>query len=412
MRARLKFIKISFWVYFVLLIVSSPRSSNAAEWAARPSILVGGEYNDNLSLTTQPHDSVYGSTITPTLDLRVSSEIWQIRGDMAASRRRFPGNRNFDSDNQFYNLAANYRMERSTWQLAGSRSETTTFSEQQITPDTGVVEVQRKYDSYRVNPSWTWAMDQLTQLQLAYSLSAISYVDGQSVGLYDYTARGVTAQLSKSLDPRYQVFVSTTYSVFNIPSTTLKTNSTIYQAGINWSFSQTLNGTFSAGLRRASNEQQAVVCTVSFGSVCLQTATNTQSTKQSSSVYNASLEKKYEVTRARLTFSRTYDPTGLGGIVRTDSQNLALDRRFSSRLTGTFTADNYNYTPETGDLTNVKRHYYGFAPGLKWAWTNELNVNLTYRYSHIKRVENEQPATSNSFYLTFNYQWPKMAISR
>jgi hypothetical protein len=255
-------------------------------------------------------------------------------------------------------------------------------------------------------------MNESTQLQLAYSFNNISYVNGESVGLYDYTTRGVSVQLTKSLDRVNQVFISSAYSIFNVPSTTLETKSVVYHMGVDRNFSETLHGSFSTGLRRTLNEQDELVCTVYLGTFCAQTASETQATKRSSSVYNLSLEKKYEVTRITLSVDRSYDPSGRGGIVRTDSENLVVSRKFTARLSGNMTASNYNYTPDTGDLVGVRRHYYMIRPGLDWAWTNELNVNLSYQYSHIKRADDNQPASSNAVYLTFNYRWHKMAISR
>ena len=89
MRVRCNLITALFWTVLGLLLLSTSQVSRSAEWAARPSIRTGLEYNDNPQLTIQPHDSVHGYTIAPKLDLSVNSEIWQIMGSMEASRKRY-----------------------------------------------------------------------------------------------------------------------------------------------------------------------------------------------------------------------------------------------------------------------------------------------------------------------------------
>ena len=409
MRVRCNLITVLFWTVPVLLTLSISQFAKAAEWAARPSLRTGVEYNDNLQLTVQPHDSVRGYTIAPKLDLRVSSEIWQVIGSMEASRKRYPNNDNLNRDDQSYDLTTSYRTERSTWQLAGSRSETSTISEQQITPDTGLVAVPIKYDSHSVTPSWSWAMNELTQLQLSYSLVDVSYVNGQSAGLYDYSARTASAQLTNQISMKNQIYFSAGYSIFNVPSTSFESKSAVYQAGVTRSFSETLRGTLGAGLRKTSIDQKIVVCTVYFGpDYCAQTGQVSESSDNTSSVFNGSLTKKYETVRFDLNVTREYNPSGSGVEVLTDSQSVNLGKKFTARLSGNVSVNNYNYNPQPSDVAGIKRHYYALATGLSWAWTRELNVNFRYRYGHIKRAIEDQAAASNAVYLTLGYQWPKM----
>jgi len=331
---------------------------------------------------------------------------------MEAVRKRYPGNDDLNTDNQRYNLTTSYNTERSIWQLTGSRSELSTISEMQITPNTAVVGVPVKYDIYSINPSWTWVVDELTRLQLSYSVSGYSYVNGQTVGLYDYSARTITAQLTKQIDPKNSVFFSGGYSSFNVPSTSYSSKGGSYQVGITRSFSETMNGTLSAGLRKMSDEQDVAVCTLFFGPVCLQTRQEMQSTDHTSSVFGGSLKKQFETVRVSLNVSRAYDPSGQGTIVRTDSQNAELTKRLTENLSGNVSVNNYSYKSESANVTNIGRRYYILASGLSWRWTPELNVNFLYQYGHIKRDSENEPATSNSAILFLEYQWPQMTFSR
>jgi hypothetical protein len=396
----------------VISALSLPRTVSAAEWSAEPSVRVGWQHHDNYELTTQPHNSVTGSMISPRLNLGVSSDIWLVTGSVEAVQRRFSGESGLDTDDRYYNLLTSYKTERSTWQVAGSNSKSSTLANEQISPNTGLVQVQKAYDIHGINPSWTWAMTELTQLQLAYSFNSVSYVNGQSVGLFDYSTHDVSAQLSSQLDAKDQIFFSAGYSIFNVPATTLESKSASYQAGITRTFSQTTRGTLSAGTRKTASEQVALVCTVFFGPFCIQTANETLSSKGSSSIYSGSLEKRYETTVFKINLSRSLDPSGLGGQIQTDSQIVTLSRQFTSKLTGNFSVSNYQSKAETGNITGVDNHYYAISPGLHWMWAPEWSADFTYQYRHIKRANEDEPASSKATYLTVRYAWPKMSFSR
>ena len=418
MRVRFVIITSLFWAGYALLMLSIPRSANAAEWSALPSVRVGQEYNDNLQLTIQPHNSVIGSMVAPKLDLAVTSDIWQLSGGAEAVQKRFSGDSALNRDDRFYNLGASYSTERSTWQLTGSSTKSSVLADEIVSPDTGLVEIQKVQDIHSINPTWTWSMNERTQLQIAYSLSNVSYVDGQSVGLNDYSTRAISAQLSNNFDLHDQIFVSAGYAIFNVPSTTFESKSNLYQAGITRTFSETMKGTLSAGRRNSSSEQTVLTCSVPnpffpiFGPPCLQTAQITASSRATSSVFSGILDKTYETTRLKITLSRIFDPSGLGGEVRTDSQEVRLSRQFTPKLSANFFLGNYEYKSETGNLPGIDRHYYTYGPGLHWMWTEELSVDMNYLYRHIKRADEDKPTSSNSAYLTLKYQWPKMSFSR
>jgi hypothetical protein len=406
MRVRL-YIATSIWAVYGLLTLSVPRTANAAEWSAQPSVRLGWEHDDNPRLTTQSHESVSGSIISPKLDLSVSSDIWQVMGSMQALQKRYSGESDLDRDDRYYNLITSYKSERSTWQLAGSKAQASVIASEQISPDTGSVDVQKKYDLHSINPSWLWAVNELTQLQLAYSSSNLSYVNGENAGFHDYATRSVSAQLTNQFDPADQIFFSTGYSIFDVPATTLESRSATYQAGVTRTFSETMNGTLSAGMRKSNTEQNGPVCSLSLLSLCLQTVTVAQSVKKTSSVYNANIEKKYETTSFNLAVSRAFNPSGLGDEVQADTQIATLNKRFTSRLTGTFSAGNYTYKSVTGNLPGVDRRLYTIQPELRWMWTQELSMVFGYQYVHVKQVDEDKPATSNLVYWSLRYQWPK-----
>ncbi len=404
---------------FFPIMLSISCLSLAAEWSAEPSISTNREYNTNIRLTTQPHNSVTGTTLSPKLNLGVRSDIWQVNGGAEFVQKRFSGESDLDRDDHLFNLSTSYNAERSTWALKGASTKTSTITDQ-VTSTTGLSQVQRVQDERSVTPSLTWLMTELTQLQLTYSLRNLSYVNGASAGLYDYSSRSISATLTNRLAVDYQVFFVAGHSIFRMPSRTLglsyDSKSVNYQMGMTRIFSETLRGTLAVGARETSVEQgvcRAYGLTTLSGSLlvtCFQS--KTQISKESSSVFNGSFEKQFEVLNLTATLSRSLDASALGGQVETDSLYFHLERPVTEKWMSLLDVNAYKTHNIQEDISSGDRRFYSLQPKLIWQWTPEWQTSISYSYIHMKRAHEPTAVTASSVYLSLRYTWPKMSIPR
>jgi hypothetical protein len=407
----------------MLPLLSNPRTVNAAEWSAQPSVRLSEGHDDNIGLTLQPHDSVRSSSFAPKLNMGASSDIWQLTAGAEAVRNRYSGADDLDTDERFFDMGMSYMSERNKWQVTATKSKGSSLSSRQISPDTGAVQSQIILDTQSISPSWTWAMNELTQLQLVYSLSNVSYVDGIRVGLYDYSTRNASVTLTNSLNLHDQVFITAGYSIFNVPktalgqigneefATTLKSKSSTYQAGITRIFSETTRGTLSAGLRKTSIEQDGFVLEGFFFGFPITTPA-TFFSKTSGAVFNGIYEKKFENNSLNISVSRSLDSSGTGAQVQYDSLSLGFSRSFTSQLAGSVSYINTKTSQDIGNFSSVDNRLYRIEPSLHWQWTPECSLDANYRYTHLRRIAEEKPVTANAVFLTLRYQWSKTAISR
>src|SRR3989344_2260319 len=237
----------------LFVVLAMPTISGAAEWSVEPSIKVSREYDDNIRMSIHPHKSVTGSIIKPSLDFGVSGPIWKISGGAEATQRRYSGEGYLDRNDSMLKFSSLYKTERSTWQLDASRVRDSTLTGEQTSSDTGVVPVHKQRESSSVKPAWTWMVSERTQMQLAYQLNNVSYENAQSVGLYDYSYRAVTATVANQISELNQVFVTAGYSAFHVPAAGFDSNSSNFQAGITRTFSETTRGTLQAGRRKTES---------------------------------------------------------------------------------------------------------------------------------------------------------------
>ena len=55
-------------ILILTIYLASTTAGIAAEWSATPSVKLQQEYNDNIRMTNQPHDSVWGTVLAPRLE--------------------------------------------------------------------------------------------------------------------------------------------------------------------------------------------------------------------------------------------------------------------------------------------------------------------------------------------------------
>jgi hypothetical protein len=403
-------------------VLSIPIACQAAEWTVEPSALFGLTYNDNVNLTTQPHNSINGNVVTPRLDLGMRTQAWQLTGSAEASRIRYSGESAQDRDDNAFRLSSAYQSERNIWQLNASSTRDSPVADEQTSSDTGAVQTPKIRETHGFSPSWTRMLTERTRLQLMYQLNDTSYVNGQSVGLYDYRYSTASATVSNQLSQQSQVFVTGAYSAFHTPVTGNESTTRSFQAGITQNFSESMQGTLAAGARRTETLTQGgfpvytrflAIINGKLTELLIQTGVTSGARRQeTSSVFSGSLEKKYELTSINMSFSRSLAPSGSGSEVEQDSFDFRLNRTMTPRLNAYINLNSVIVRDDQGNISNNNRPYYHAELGANWAWTQELNLSMSYGYSRVKREFEDKAAIANSARLTLLYRPLKKSISR
>ena len=117
------------------------------------------------------------------------------------------------------------------------------------------------------------------------------------------------------------------------------------------------------------------------------------------------------MTAYNISLKRDISPTGIG-VRQSDQLNVRARTRLSQRLTGTLRVQAFNTKTLEGDISSVDRTYYSVRPGLRWAMTRNWSVDGSYRYRRQKRELDSDAADDNSVFVSFNYDWPKITVSR
>ncbi len=420
------------FLFAFLLPLFFLRAANSAEWFMQPSAQVGREYNDNITYTLQPHNAVYGTFANAILDAGIRSNIWQVNGNVDYRKKRYSGANDLDSDDHSFSLSSLFQTPRTIWQLDGTSAKSSLVTEQQSSINTGLVQTNRVQDTRSISPMWTWAMTEVTRLRLNYRVSDVSYVNGESSLLYDYRQQSTTASILHQLNPQDLVTIDAGYSYFRVPKTGVISRGPSIQTSLTRQFSEALKGSVGIGEHKTTtiipggtplydypNLSSELSCFASayFNSqdpyiICATGYSSTQRLNETSITYNISLEKKFNNAQANFFLAQDVAPTASGAESKTNSLNLDVTKPLTERLTSKFTVYAYKTSTIGGNISRVDRRFYQLEPGLTWRWTEELDVIGSYRYSHLKRDNDNRSVIANSAYLTLVYQWPKMGFSR
>ena len=431
----------------------APGLSAATEWYAKPSVSLKLQHDDNLLLTTAPHQGVTGFTVAPHLDFGAQQANWDINGSAELRGHRYWGQTGLNGNDQVYNLSSLYRTPRSTWQLGGGYAKESVTANSTFSPDIGLVSTQTQRITRTVTPSWTWQMTERAQLELSYQSSLVSYQNIPSTDLIDYDSRDGTATLLYQWSPRDQLTAQIDRSYFKMPqlgpsqlgqpayaaeiggklsllpnpqlqSNTSTTDS--FTLGWSHSFSENLSANLAVGTRSTDSEAVVQTCTASTPpaiyyingqfvgiGTCTQTANTVYPETSSGYLYNAGLTKQFELTQVTLSLGRQVSPGGTGTQILVNTENLGISHQVSARLSSALSLTGYQIRAASSNvLPFTNRNYIETAASLSWKWTRQLTIQGGYQYIRQEFLNTSDMAHDNTVYLNLSYAWNKLSISR
>ena len=404
--------------YYLLCLSLFSLTAQSAEWSIEPSVSVREEYNDNIRLTTLPHKSVWGTSLTPAVNFSSKTEISEITGGARLNFYRYSGEPNLDSNDQIFSLLSKYKTERNTFGLNGSYVRDSTLASELIS--TGVVQARKQRGNLTLNPSWTTFASERTWFTLDYQLSRVKYDDAAAAGLIDYNNQTASVSAVHRLSQQDQLSGTIYYSKYETSPANFKSNTTGLRLGITHDFSETFNGSLTLGTRStlSKSQQNALVCPApvflcQFGFVPFEVVPFTTETRSRGYTLNASLNKQFETTTLSGQISREANPSANGALVQADRIGLSVANKFAPTLTGSVDASIYRSRYIGNIITSSNSRYYTVGPRLSWRMSEWWSLDTGYTHSrHEYDNASTAAATANSAFVLVRYDWPKLAISR
>ena len=374
--------------------------SEAAEWSLLPSIGVRGVYNDNLLLTTLPHDATYGYWVSPAAEFAGKTERLEVSGRVAADFVSYYGGQESRFTNFFLPLTLRYKTETDLLGFTGGFTRDNTLMSELLT--TGVVLRFTQRNQWNANPTWTRSITEKLSVQSSFQLNDTTYENGLSLGLVDYQLFGGSGGLLYQMTEHDQIQLTGSY--VNFHTTNAPSPFRASYPGVNLSlthaFTETLTGTAYGGPRFVSSTTETVSDNI-----------KAQSTVW---LFGASLAKKFESTSIQVNVDRDILPSGFGLLIQRDRAGLTVSHDLTETLALSFNGSGYlvsSITPRATGGTFPENRYFSATPTIAWKFLEWWKLELSYTYRWRDVDGSSEPAMSNGTMFMLTYFPPKLALS-
>jgi hypothetical protein len=374
--------------------------SEAAEWSLLPSIGVKGVYNDNLLLTSLPHDTTYGYWMSPGAEFAGKTERLEVSSRIAADFVSYYGGNQINFTNIHLPLSVRYKTEKDQLGFTGGFIRDNTLMNELLT--TGLVLRFTQRNQWTANPSWTRSITEKLSFQSSFQLSDTTYENGLRLGLVDYQLFGGSGGLLYQMTEQDQIQLSGSYGNFHTTNAPLPFRASF--PGVNLSlthaFTETLTGTAYGGPRFVSSTTQTVSDNI-----------KAQSTVW---LFGGNLTKKFESTSIQVNVARDIVPSGLGLLFQTDRAGVTVSHDLSETLTASFDGSGYvvsGITDRASNGTLPESRYFSATPKIAWKFLEWWKLELSYTYRRREVDSFSDPAMSNGTMFMLTYYPPKLALS-
>ena len=374
----------------IISLLSFPFVAVAQDITFEPSIILGGEYDDNVLFTRTDEIDDYLAVISPSLTLNYASELFKLDAEGIVDVLRYADQNDLNTENQRYAIDAGYQlMER--WSLSGDFSyikDTTLDSELE---ETGIVYAREDRERFKAGAGLSYQVSELSYMGVNYAYSKTDY---DEEGLEDYDSSFIRLSYNRRFNngidtftvaPRYTRGSSVTSDVDG------------YRLNFGWTHlpSETYRLRVFAGLRYTEQDYKD----------------GRDNTSNWGGVADINLEKKGETHSVLVGFgSDIYLRPSTGELEQVYKIYCNLTRRVTERFRAGVNSRLSLAQPDDADAINDKEIWYlTVTPSLSYRLTEKHSLQLSYSYQqeYDKNIEDDERSDRNRVWLSLNFNFPK-----
>jgi len=353
-------------------------------------------YTDNLLLSRNRKIEDFGFLTTPALTLERTSPTSHIQLGARFEFAEYIEHSGFNSQDQFLTLTIDQAIsERSALRLgAGFTRDTTLKNDQDITGR--FLDDSFRFISWNVAPSWVYLLSPVDQIVVRGSYREVSYDTNEKTD-FQYFGPGIdySHRLSELAS------VNATIGAFRfIPdepgNNYVDTISTLFGYSYESSERFSING--GVGLAYSMRHEE-------------------EGNDSSDLGYRLKFNMKYlmsDQTSATVSLSHDTEPSGDGDQVVRNRLNLGLNHKLTPLTSLGLKveyADNVDVLGFEGDSTTDEdtSRYTSVRPSIGWQLTEDWTLQAEYRFRYRLFDDDGGSASSNSVFLTLQYDLPTWA---
>lgn len=387
------------WPVAIIAVCAGWKGSSSQEWKLESNISQRLLYSDNLLLGPDTETEAFGSITAPGLRLERTSPTSDIVVDGRFEFAEYLDHSEFNSQDQFLNLDVEQLLsERSTLRLDSNLTHDTTLkSEQDVTGR--FLDEAIEFTSWRVGPSWSYLLSPIDEIILRGSYRQVAYDSAEKT---DYQYFGPSIDYNHRLSEVDQITSSISAYRF-IPDEPGKDTTDTVGTLLGYAYipSERFSISGAAGVAYSMRDEDD---------------TGSDDNDNSDVGYRLKLNLKYlmnDQTSARVSLSHDTEPSGDGDQVTRNRATAALNYKLTELTTlglNVDYADSVDFLGFEGDSTTDegKSRYGAIRPSVSWQLTEDLSLMAQYSYRYKVFEEDDDSASSNSVFLTLQYDLPTL----
>lgn len=389
---------------WILVILGAPCLGWSAEWAVEPRFSLKGEFNDNILLTSFPHESVYGIWASPDLRMRMTTERTELAGDVHLDFVEYVDNADLDMTQQFYTATLRHRRELMEFGLSGNYTRDSILLGELV--QTGVlgpvnlVERRRFRTRQNVEPTWTYHMTERWSSLVSYNFSNVDFDVPPQSGFIDFYNHVGTGTLTHQLSQTGTVYGTTQVIFFDGKDVKNTSFSVGGELGGTYQWTERFKASLYGGGRFVKTE--------------VARTGGSEKSDQFVGVFGGTVEYQWERFRSRALVSRNVSPTGLGALAQTDRVSLTFSGNVTEKISASLTGEMI-FTEVLGnnDVVVPESEFLTLRPSLQWRWNEDVLLAAAYHYRHLEQKGQDPTvkAESHAFTLSLTYAFPSWTNS-
>jgi hypothetical protein len=382
----------------MVLVCAGSSAAFAQEWKLSTNLSQRVLYSDNLLLNRSNEVDAFGFITTPELLLERTSPTSHIALNGQFQFAEYIDHSDFNSQDQIIDLDVEKALsERSRLGFdANFTRDTTLTSEEDIT--NRFLDDAIRFISWRTTPSWSYDLTPLDQIGLAATYRAVTYSDTDEKTDYQYF--GPAINYSRRLSELSKFTTELTARRF-IPDEPGDDYTDTIGTLFGYAYDPSERFSISGGLGVSYSEEH-----------------DEGEGSDSDVGYRLKFDMKYLVTEqltARASLSHDNEPSGDGDQVTRNRVRVGLDYRATEMMTLGFDlnyADNVDvlgFEGQSTDDEDERSRYVAVRPSIGYRFTEDLSLVGSYQFRYKKFEDENDTATSNSVFLTLQYNFPTWA---
>lgn len=392
----------------LVLILMQPVESYSSERLLEASVGARGGYNDNIFLTSLPHEAVSSFIVTPSLSGVVKERNWEAKLKSQLRLNQY-SNHSLDSNEQLFDLSGKYSSERNVFSISLGHNLISSLST--VSTDFGLSSQRIKRKTQSISPQYTRLLTNRLVLMLSYTYSDTEYLDVKDDAQFvsSYTETG-TAALRYNLTEEDQVSINFQATDYTRKDKLGDIKLFDVNIGFNHKFSEVLSLDVAIGASRRDSTNLQTSALDFFGvTVIVPQEINTETR---GSTFNLELKKLLETGSVNVKLNRNTTTNSFGGLNEIDRFVFSYDERLSSLWRYLLSISYEDVVSASVATAPTDREVIFLEAKTFYSPIQDWNMSLSYRYTQ-REFKNTMSSLgtprSNRFHVGLTYNFPPLS---